>query len=364
MRHGLAFLDFSEDNRTSMERYPRELLPAIRSIAGADIRIDEFRPRYVKLPILSRGWTNRFARYCVYPAQAARQQADFYHIVDHGYAHLLSVLDAQRTVVTVHDMIPLLQAAGEFGSRTSHPLASFSARFLRKAGALIADSENTRRDLHRLLEIDPGKVLVAYPGVNAAFKPDPSPKKQLRAALGLPADARPIVLIAGSQFYKNHETSIRVLSRLTGMGHQNAVLACLSGPGSRAEEVVRQLGLEGRLIRLRGLSEDQVVSLYNAVDCLLFPSLYEGFGWPPLEAMACGIPVACSNAASLPEIVGSAALVSPPMDVDGLADAVHRLIADPALSREMIARGRERSARFTWEACARQVLQAYEAVLK
>lgn len=362
MRQGLAFLDFGEDNRTSMDRYPRELFPALRSIPGCDVQITEYRPRYVRLPAVSRAWADRFARYCVYPAQASRQRADFYHIVDHGYAHLLSMVDARRTVVTVHDMIPLLQAAGELGPRASHPLASLSARFLPKAGALIADSDNTRRDLCRLLGIEPGKIHVVHPGVSVAFKPDPRPKTGLRAELGLPADARPIILITGRQFYKNHETSIRVLSRLIGKGHPEAVLACLSGPGPQAEEVARQLGLESRLIRLGGLSETQVVSLYNAVDCLLFPSIYEGFGWPPLEAMACGVPVACSNAASIPEVVGSAAMISEPMDVDALANAVDSLIVDSALRREMSARGRERIGTFTWEACAKQVLQVYEAI--
>jgi glycosyltransferase involved in cell wall biosynthesis len=347
-----------------MDRYPRELFPALRSIANGTVEVREYRPRYVRLPGLSRSWSDRFARYGAYPAQAAMQRGDFYHIVDHGYAHLLSVLDAKRAVVTVHDLIPLLQAAGEFGPRSPHPFASFSAKFLRKAGALIADSDNTRRDLGRLLGIDPAKVHVAFPGVNAAFKPDPRPREIIRGNLGLPKEAGPIILVSGRQFYKNHETSVRVLARLIGMGHPKAVLACLSGPGDSAEALARQLGVEDRVIRMRGLSEQQLISLYGAVDCLLFASLYEGFGWPPLEAMACGTPVVCSNAASLPEVVGSAAITSAPTDVQAHAAAVSRLITDPAFRSEMIARGREHVARFTWENCARQVLEVYGSVSK
>jgi len=345
-----------------MERYPRELLAAIRSIAGERLRIDEFRPRYIRLAMLPRGWADRFARYCAYPAQAATRRADFYHIVDHGYAHLLPVIDAKRAVVTVHDLIPLLQAHGELGERESHPLSAFSARFLRKAGAIVAVSESTKRDISRLLGIDPARIHVVHNGLDRRFAPLAGPKAALRAQLGLPADRAPVILVSGKQFYKNHATSVRVVARLIEMGHRGALLACLSGPGAEAEAVAKQLGIEDRLVHLRGLSEEQVVSLYNAADCLLFPSIHEGFGWPPLEAMACGLPVVCSNAASIPEVVGQAAIASDPLDVAAHAAAIDKIIVDSALREGMIARGLAQSARFTWEACAASVISVYESV--
>jgi len=358
----LALLDFVEDNRTSMERYPRQLLPAIRSIAAGRFRIDEYRPRYVRPPIVSRGWADRFARYCAYPAQARKEHADFFHVVDHGYAHLLSVLDSSRTVVTVHDLIPLLQANGELGSRVSHPLAAFSARFLRKARAIITISENTKKDVSRLLGIDPGRIHAVHMGLGEEFRPTPGPKEELRRRVGLPAEGGPVILVSGRQFYKNQATSVRVLARVIEMGHRNAILACLSGPGAEAETLAAQLGIENRLVRLKGLSEEQLVTLYSAADCLLFPSTYEGFGWPPSEAMACGLPVVCSNAAALPEVVGSAAVVSEPMDVEGHARGIDRIITDPAFRDGMISRGIAQAARFSWEACARGTLSVYEGL--
>jgi glycosyltransferase involved in cell wall biosynthesis len=111
-----------------------------------------------------------------------------------------------------------------------------------------------------------------------------------------------------------------------------------------------------------GIPDDQLPDLYNSIDILLFPSLYEGFGWPPLEAMACGTPVVASHAASLPEVIGDAGFMGAPYDHDGLAHAMHALLTDDALRLSVIARGLIRAALFSWEKVARQTLAVYELV--
>jgi glycosyltransferase involved in cell wall biosynthesis len=106
-----------------------------------------------------------------------------------------------------------------------------------------------------------------------------------------------------------------------------------------------------------------MVDLYNSVDCLLFPSLYEGFGWPPLEAMACGAPVVTSNVASLPEVVGEAGLMREPGDVEGLAASVRAVLEDADLRKNLTERGLVRAKSFTWERHATQIIQAYEELV-
>jgi glycosyltransferase involved in cell wall biosynthesis len=106
----------------------------------------------------------------------------------------------------------------------------------------------------------------------------------------------------------------------------------------------------------------ELPNLYNAVDCLLFPSLYEGFGWPPLEAMACATPVVASNAASLPEVIGEAGLLCAPGDDEGLARAMQAVLTDEGLRQSLVEKGLARARQFTWEETARKTLEVYERV--
>ncbi len=123
-------------------------------------------------------------------------------------------------------------------------------------------------------------------------------------------------------------------------------------------------GMQGHFIQIPRLRQHAAMAdLYNSVDCLLFPSWYEGFGWPPLEAMGCGIPVVTSNSASLPEIVGDAGLMCAPDDVDGLTAAVASLLQRDELSRHYAEAGRKWAGTFTWQRCAEQVCQIYDSLM-
>lgn len=359
------FLDFAEDRRESMENYAAELRGALVE-AGCPHRVDTLRPRYPRIPCLGRAWNDRYARYVAYPRQARGRDGDANHVIDHGYAHLLGTLRPERTVVTVHDLIPLAAARGRIvGGRRARPwLSEFSAGHLRRAGALVADSESTRRDLIEMLEVEPARVRVVAPGVSPRFRPLQAPRNELRARLGLPPDAA-LVLATGTQFYKNHATSVRVLSRLA----QRAValppvLVCLGRLSADARDEVARRSLGARVMELPALQNQALVELYNAVDCLLFPSLHEGFGWPPLEAMASGTPVVCSDAGSLPEVVGEAALMAPPLDDAALAGAVERVLADEATRSQLRQKGFARAARYRWSDHARALLGVYEELLR
>lgn len=358
------FLDFLEDGRVSMENYADELSDVLVPMASARFEIDHFRPKYCVIPGLPKGWNDRIARYVAYPAQASNAGRDVNHIIDHGYAHLLSRLPARRTVITVHDIIPLLASIGKIpGASHRRPwLGNYSLSHFKRAGALIVVSETTKRDLAIHLNVDESRMHVAHNGLSSDFRVLEASKEELRVLLGLPLDAF-LVLITGRQFYKNHSTSIRVLNSLRKSGlSPGPKLICMGRLTPDARALVREFRLYDQVTEYRAPDRAALVRLYNAVDCLLFPSHYEGFGWPPLEAMACGVPVVCSNAGALPEIAGNAAAMFEPLDVAAFSDAIAELLSSKASRTEIRDAGIQWTKRYSWRGHAESVLEVYDSL--
>ncbi len=351
-----------------MEVYADGLSAGLRGLARREFAVNEYRPRLNgacrRLPEAAN-IRMRAARYLAYPRQASRCQGDLNHILDHGYAHLLSVLDPGRTVVTVHDIIPILAGRGRIpGARLPRRswLAEWTARHYRRAARLIAVSEQTKYDLVEHCGCDPARIEVVHGGLDPVFRAfNVDERAGVRKAFGLPGGVF-LVLITGVQFYKNQTTSLRVMERLRDRFGAGVRLVRL---GRRTAEWSRTLAaspMRGEVIEIGHLARADVPRLYNAVDCLLFPSWYEGFGWPPVEAMACGVPAVTSDAAALPESAGPAALMAAPGDVDGLAAHVARLIEDPDLRAHQIRRGLGHASRFQWAKTAESVQKVYESI--
>ncbi len=360
------FRNYGEDERFSMEVYADGLAKALRTHFPGRCHLHEF------IPTLPKGlraglWGMRLARYGIYPWQARGHQGQINHIIDPGYGHLLYRLDPRRTVVTVHDLIPLLAWRGEIPGhpRGKRPwLNLFSFKALRRAQHLIADSENTRRDLVNILAIPDDRIRVIYPGIDPQFRPyGQSEQDMAGAALGLTGGKAKRVLVTGAQFYKNHGIALRACAHLRTMYGEPLQLLRLGPPTPEFKAAVQDCGLEDITHYLVGVPGDHMPALYNRVDILLFPSLYEGFGWPPLEAMACGTPVVASNAASLPEVIGDAGLMCSPQDYAGLAQAMYTLLTENDFRLAVIERGLIQASRFSWEKVAQQTLAVYEWVV-
>jgi glycosyltransferase involved in cell wall biosynthesis len=323
------------------------------------------RPRYPFSDNAASPWRARFARYVSYPLQVRAIRSDLNHIIDQGYAHLLCTLPPKKTVVTVHDLIPLAAHRGKIPAPQRHRpfLSELSARFLRGAGSLIAVSEHTKLDLVELCNIPPDLIHVVPLGVSSEFQKLGDTKVALREKLGLDSRESFLILITGTHFYKNHETSLAVLQRLRRRAKRDYKIVWLGNCRAINDPRVINSGLASAVVGIEPRSIRQVVEVYNAVDCLLFPSLYEGFGWPPLEAMACGTPVICSSAASLPEVVGDAALTTPPDDVEGFVEYVRALAQCESQRALLVKRGIERASLFSWERHARAVWSIYRQLL-
>ncbi|MFN3763063.1 MAG: glycosyltransferase family 4 protein [Anaerolineae bacterium] len=277
-------------------------------------------------------------------------------------AHVLPPVHPRRSLVTVHDL-------GYHYFPQAHPplqriYLDLSTRWNARAAAhLLADSEATRNDLVRIYGTPPAKVTVAYPGYDESLAPvrDPAVLAAVRERYGIPG---PYFLYLGTlQPRKNLSRLVQAFSRLP----TRAILVLAGRRGWMTDDLfglIRRLGLEGRVLCPGYVRPEDRAPLLSGALAFVFPSLYEGFGLPVLEAQACGCPVICANTSSLPEVAGDAALQVPPEDVVALADAMARLEDDPDLRRELVERGFANLRRFSWERCARTVREVMERLLE
>jgi glycosyltransferase involved in cell wall biosynthesis len=277
-------------------------------------------------------------------------------------AHVVPLIHPRRTVVTIHDL-------GYLHMPEAHP--GWSRRYLdwstrwsaRAARRIIAVSGMTKNDLVSTLHVPATKIAVIHHGVRA--DPCRLSRTAIDATLARLAIPRPYVLFLGTvQPRKNLQGLIRAFARVVAAGlPQTLVIAGRLGWMTEPihAEVAAQ-GLAGRVHFAGYIADADVPALYAGADAFAFPSLYEGFGMPTLEAMACGVPVVASNTTSLPEIVGEAGLLVDPLDTDAVADALIAILRDDTLRARLIAAGIERASQFSWERCARETLDVIEAM--
>jgi len=272
-----------------------------------------------------------------------------------------------RTLVTVHDLSFLRYPEGA-DPRLRAYLMDAVPRSVRRADHVLADSQNTRDDLVALLGVPPEKITVVYPGVEPRFRPldDPGVLSAVRERYRLPE--RFILHVGTLEPRKNLVRLMEAYALLSehGVATDEVSLVVAGGRGWLYEgifQAVERLGLAGRVTFTGFVRDEDLPALYNLADLFVFPSVYEGFGLPPLEAMACGTPVVVSNTSSLPEVVGQAGLLVSPTDVGALAEAMARALRNGELRARLRARGLEQARRFTWQKVAEETLRAYRSLV-
>jgi glycosyltransferase involved in cell wall biosynthesis len=277
------------------------------------------------------------------------------------------MLPSRPTVMTVHDVIPFVMPVYR-GPKSAATYWQIVMRSARAASHIITDSEASRLDIAQRLSIDMDRISVVYLGVNADLyrRRLASDLAQLLGRFGV--TGRFVLYIGGLDVRKNVGSLVRAFAALRDRLEPDVKLVIVGRPFSEDSKVFPDLGpivkenrLEGRVVFTGPIADEERVILYQSAALFVFPSLYEGFGLPPLEAMAAGVPVVASNRSSIPEVVGEAGILVNPDDVSAIARAMDAVLSDAELSRRMQQQGIERSHRFTWEKTAEQTLAVYQA---
>src|SRR5215211_5422151 len=351
----------------SMDAYARCLTERLAGHDGVRTLETDVYPRVAELfnvPLLSLP-AARAAREDLRFLRRLRQVREPLHLPNHHlgrYGRFLSV----PYVVTVHDLIRYFDLKGR-GPLIHRPnlrdrlYLGLDYAGIRRAAALIAVSHTTKRDLVRHLGIPPERIAVVYEGVDHA-RFHPVDRRLVDA---------PYVLFVGSEHpRKNLATLLRAFRLLKDEARfRDLRLVKVGAAGGREAPFRRRtlaavaaLGLEDDVVFTGRVPDADLPAYYGGAACLVLPSLYEGFGFPPLEAMACGCPAVVADAGALPEVAGDAALVVTPRDPLALAHAMATLLTDDDARRTLVRRGLERARRFSWERAAERTLAVYRAV--
>jgi glycosyltransferase involved in cell wall biosynthesis len=372
MHVGLNLIYLVPGETGGTEVVARELVPELVS-ARPDVRFTAFINREAAA---TNGFWNDLVESVTVPVHAAnrfqwvrgeqqllpRLAADAGVDLVHSLANTGPLRGDFKRVVTIHDLIHRIHPEAHFGLRALGMRVLVTAA-ARRSDIVIADSESTKEDLVRLVHLEPGRIEVAPLGVSDPRHEPRTPEAELRSRLGL--GDRAIVLSASAK--RPHKNLVRLLKALALIPVERRPLLVLPGYPTPHERELRRraarLGIDGDVSFLDWVSHADLGGLYGVAKCFVFPSLYEGFGLPVLEAMAQGVPVACSDRGSLKEVARSAALLFDPEQPSEIAAAIERLIGDESEASRLRAAGRERAARFTWRATAAATLRAYDRAL-
>lgn len=355
-------------NRAGIGQYILQLAKALTSLEFKEDTFLLLQSRKDKSTIVSNNgfirkslWTpshNRFEQ-TVLSFEISRLGLDLLHSPD----FIPPFKRNYKSVITIHDLAFLLYP---------HFLTKESARYYgqidqawRKTDHIIAVSETTKADSIKMLGVPEKKITVIHEAANPIYRP--LPKEQVLPVVKSKYKLDPgfILFVSTIEPRKNLPGLLRAYRRLRDDYKRQELLVLAGSKGWLWEEVyetVDKLDLEQHVVFLGRVPSEDLLYLYNAASLLVHPSFYEGFGLTPLEAITCGVPVIASNISSIPEVVGDAALLTDPNDIDGLTVAIWRLLTEEELRQDLICKGLKRAKKFSWQEAARKTLEVYHKV--
>jgi glycosyltransferase involved in cell wall biosynthesis len=296
----------------------------------------------------------------ILPGELARLQAGLVH----GLVNVLPLATRTAGVVTVHDL-SFVRTPERLPPLKRAYLLRLSRASVDRAAQVIAVSRQTAGDLAACFGVAPGKITVVHNGVAASFRPGAAAAvAQFRARQGLPP--RYLLYLGTLEPRKNLELLLRAFARwraMTAPGNRDVHLVLAGAKGWYYDTIFTQVDALGLadFVRFPGfVPEAELPDWYRAAEAFVYPSLFEGFGLPVLEAMACGTPVLCSDTASLREVAGRAALTFPPGDETALAHAIELLVTQPGVADQQRALGLQQAGQFSWQRCAAETVAVYE----
>lgn len=373
---------FLQEPKTGTGRYVFNLLSALGRVDGINEYLllsphdlatqpetpNSFRWETTPVGVLGKGgenvekvvWEQR-----TFPAAAKRANARVAHIPH--FAPPLRTLGVPY-IVTIHDVIPL--RLPEYRATPAvQAYMAVVARAARKAAAVIADSEHCKRDIMDLLGIPASRIKVIRIAPDTRFKPaSEAAQAAVRAKYGL--GERFVLNVGGLDVRKNLTSLIGAFGVLFHEIDDQSLCLFVAGDAQRLgssplfpdwRPLAAQFGVAEKVI-CRSVDEEDLPALYSAASCFVFTSLYEGFGLTPLEAMACGAPVVCSNRTSLPEVVGIAGIQVDPLDLDDLGDAMYRVLTSREVANDLRERAQAHARQFSWDRVAVDTCSLYADV--
>ena len=298
----------------------------------------------------------------VLPAQLRARAIDVLHSPHHTTPLLTT---GCRRVVTFHDLTFFILPERYPRSRLLY-FRSISWAAAKAATMLICPSQAVRDDIVRILHAPPEKVRPIAEAAAPAFRAIDVPAVLDRLRYNHLLPDRFILSVGSLEPGKNRTTLLKAFAELRRRGVEHKLVVAGQRAWNYGDDfrLAEDLGLKGQVIFTGYVLPEEMPALYNAADLFVFPSLYEGFGLPVLEAMACGVPVVASNVSSIPEVAGDAALLVDPRDANALCDAMERILKDGDLRASLRERGLERAATFSWERAARETIEVYEEALR
>lgn len=319
----------------------------------------------VPVNLISQGsWARILWEQVMLPLSVAKRDIDIMHFPDYS---LPVLLESKPSIITVHDLTYKLFPETFSRGKLLTKLALLGPS-LRKAAGIIAVSGNTKKDLIELCGVSPERITVIHNGVDLeVFRPMESGKMREQLAVKYNLEPGYILYVGTLEPRKNITTLIKAFKMLRESHRLPHKLVIAGGKGWLYREIFRavsELGLKQEVLFTGYIPADELPLFYNGAGVFVYPSLYEGFGLPPLEAMACGVPVVTSDCSSLPEVVGETGIMVNPTDVEALSDAIERILTDRQLAETLSVQGLKRAQEFTWEESARKTMAVYTEVKK
>ena len=347
--------------------YIRHLIAEYESMQSSREFLLYLGPREAKTVVVPSGWKTCVVPYGKYSLSEmfllGRKVSSSNISVYHSPHYTLPFGLTSRSVVTVHDLIHL--RFPQFFSPLHRAYSYIMIRHaIQDSEFVITDSEFTKLDILRSFRIKEEKIIPIHLGVSKRFKlvADASEVAEFRSRFAL---RRQFVLFVGNtKPHKGLEVLLRAFKSII-RAFPDVELVFVGGLLShdkRLESIASESEFTGKIRVLGSLSDEDLVRAYNAAEMLIMPSLYEGFGLPALEAMACGTPVIVSKAGSLPEIVGNAAIICETGNHGSLAEAIASLLRDPQLKSGLIELGKKRVAKFSWHLTAEKTMEVYDKI--
>ena len=300
------------------------------------------------------------------PYAISKINIDVLHIPAHWHTQIMPFFlnPKVKKILTIHDLTPMLFP--ETHTRETVFLWNSTLKLIKnKIDIIIADSQNTKNDCINYLNIPEEKIEVVYLVADEIYTPVDN-KREIREELAKKYNINtPFIHYVGTlEKRKNVPTLIKAFYKLKkkGITHKLVIVGKKGWRYNDIFEVVKALNLQKDVIFTGYVPKEDLVKFYNLADVFVYPSIYEGFGLPPLEAMACGCPVIASNTSSLPEVVGNAGILINPYNIDSLAKAIYDVLTNDGLRDELSKKGLKRAKLFSWEKTAKETWKVYEVV--